>query len=129
MDMVRTSETELEELRRQWAAAELHGDPSRLDQLLADDFTGVGPRGFVLTKQQWLQRYQSGDLKNQSFRMEEVGLRTYGDAAVATGRQTTKSTYQGHDSGGQFRTTQIFVRQDGGWLLAGIHLSSLTVHD
>lgn len=115
----------LEVLAREWAAAEQRGDTASLAHMLADDFVGIGPRGFMLTKEQWLARYTSGGLRNASFALDEVRVRVYGDAAVATGRQTQRGDFQGHDIAGQFRTTQVFVRQDGRWLLAALHLSPI----
>ena len=79
----------------------------------------------MLTKEQWLARYQSGDLRQDSFTWDDVRLRIYGDAAVATGRQTQQGTFQGHDIAGQFRVTQVFVRQGERWRLAALHLSPI----
>lgn len=113
------------ELGAEWAAAELHGDTAFLARTLADDFVGIGPRGFMLTKEQWLARYQSGDLRHDSFTWDDVRVRVYGDTAVATGRQTQQSAFKGRDIAGQFRATQVFARRDGRWLLVSLHLSDL----
>jgi ketosteroid isomerase-like protein len=112
-------------LGQEWATAELHGDAATLGAMLADDFVGIGPRGFMLTKEQWLARYTSGGLRNASFTWDEVRVRVYGDAAVATGRQTQQGAFQGHDIAGQFRVTQVFVQHGGRWLLATLHLSAI----
>src|SRR5436305_10877598 len=107
------------DLGRSWADAERHADVAALDALLADDFVGVGPRGFVLNRQQWLDRYRSGDLKNDAFSWQDVGVRDYGEAAVAVGIQDQRTSFQGHDASGRFRATRIVVRPAGGWLIAG----------
>lgn len=105
------------------ASAEGQGDTARLRELLAEDFIGVGPRGFLLTKEQWLARHASGDLKTESLAWDEVRGRVYGDAAVVIGRETSQGSYQGRETQGQFRTTLVFVRQQGRWVLASLHLS------
>ncbi len=112
-------------LGREWAAAERRGDINSLERTLADDFIGVGPRGFLLNREQWMARYSSGDLKNASFEWDEVTSREYDATAVLIGRQTQQATYQGRDASGQFRATLVFVKSDGAWRLASLHLSPL----
>jgi ketosteroid isomerase-like protein len=116
---------QLEELRKDWATAELHGDVGFLKLTLADDFVGVGPRGFMLTKDQWLERHESGKLEYESFEWDEVQVRLYGDAAVMTCRQAVEGRYEDYDLRDQFRATLVFVEQQGRWLLAGLHLSPI----
>ena len=96
-----------------------------MGRTLADGFVGIGPRGFMLTKEQWLARYASGDLRHESFTWDEVAVRRYAEAAVATGRQTQRGAYQGRDIAGQFRVMQVWVQQHGRWLLAGLQLSPI----
>ena len=116
---------QIRELDRQWVDAELRGDADALAGLSVADFTLVGPLGFVLTREQWLDRYRSGDFVTTSLEWDDVEVRDYGMAAVAVGRQTQRATYRGGPSDGQFRVTQIAVRTDGGWRLAGMHLSPI----
>ena len=117
-----TSEQVLD-LGRRWADAERQSDAAALDALLAADFVAVGPRGFVLNRQQWLDRYRSGDLRNEAFSWQDVAVRDYGEAAVAVGIQAQQTSYQGHDASGRFRLTLVAARQAGRWLIAGLHLS------
>ena len=118
-------EENLEKLAQDLTNAERKGDVAFLAHTLADDFVGIGPRGFILTKDEWLARHKSGDLRYESFELDEVKIRVYGDAAVLTGRETTKVKYRGQDQQGQFRTTEVFVKQDGRWRLAGLQLSPI----
>jgi hypothetical protein len=115
--------SEVSELIRRWTEAESGNDPAALDGLLANDFTAVGPRGFVLTKDEWLERYRSKSLQNTSFALREPRVRDYGGATVVVGTQAQSGSYQGHDSTGVFRATLIAVSRNERWLLAGIHLS------
>ncbi|MFC8080751.1 nuclear transport factor 2 family protein [Streptomyces sp. NPDC057307] len=118
---------DLAEFARRWEKAELGGDVDALDRLLADDFRGVGPRGFILDKAQWLERYASGHLIHDAFDWTEVEVRRHGEAAVAIGLQCQQSIVDGRDADGRFRATQFLARdQDGGgWRLVGIHLSAM----
>ncbi len=106
-------------LAQQWTDAEVRGDVGFLERMLADDFVGIGPFGFMLTREQWLARYRSGDLRNESVTLDEVLVRGYGDTAVIVGRQTQRTFFQGRDVSGRFRTTLICVRQAGDWRVAG----------
>jgi hypothetical protein len=44
----------------EWTRAELTGDTAVLDSDLVEDFTGIGPLGFLLPKQAWLNRFAHG---------------------------------------------------------------------
>ncbi len=121
------SEQNLNKLAEDLTSAELRGDVAFLERTLADDFIGIGPRGFMLTKEEWMARHRSGDLKYESLKLEEQKIRLYGDtAAVLTGREITKGKYQGRDTQGEFRKTEVFVKQNGRWLLASLQLSPIT---
>jgi hypothetical protein len=118
-------EQEVLRLADAWATAELRGDTTFLESTLADDFIGIGPLGFMLTRQEWLARHQSGDLKYESFNLDEVKVRMYNDAAILTGRQVQNAAYRGNSIQGQFRTTLVFVQQQGQWRLASLQLSTI----
>jgi ketosteroid isomerase-like protein len=120
---------QLEKLGDDWAAAELSGDTVSLGRILADDFVAIGPRGFMLTKEQWLSRHDSGSLTYKAFGWDEVSVRVHGDAAIMIGRQTARAVYEDgdvrHEIQDQFRATLVFVEEAGRWLLLGLHLSPI----
>jgi len=115
----------LENLIEDWAAAELRGDTTLLGSILADDFIGIGPRGFVLTKEEWLERHEIGKLRYEDFGLDETRVRRYGEAAEVTGRQSAEGKYEDYELRDQFRTTMVLVKQQGRWLLASLHLSPI----
>lgn len=121
----RDTQQQLNSLSEAWAAAEGGGDATFFQRTLTDDFVGVGPLGFMLTKTDSVQRFTPGNLKYESFSWDDVKTRVYGDAAVMIGRQTQKASYQDKVMEGQFRTTLIWVHQQGRWLLAGFHTSPI----
>jgi ketosteroid isomerase-like protein len=108
-----------------WAAAELQGDVAFLQRTLADDFVGVGPLGFLLSKQEWLARHQSGEMKYSAHTFDEANTRIYSGAAIVIGRLTQEATYQGNQINAQLRTTLVFIHRDGQWRLAGLQFSSI----
>jgi ketosteroid isomerase-like protein len=116
---------ELRKVMEDWTAAESRGDIASLEGALAEDFVGIGPRGFMLTKDQWLERHKSGKLRYQSIGLDEVQVRLHEDAAVVTGRQSAKGKYEDFDLRDQFRATLVFVKQQERWLLASLHLSPI----
>ena len=120
-----TTKDSIQQLGRDWANAEVRGDVAALDAMTTDDFTLVGPLGFVLDKQQWLRRYQGGGLVTQQLSWEEAQVRDYGSAAVSVGVHDQKAEYNGQPADGRFRITHVFVHDGDRWLLAGVHLSPI----
>ena len=118
-------EQEVAQLANTWATAELQGDTAFLEQRLADDFIGVGPLGFLLNRQEWLARHQSGDMKYSAHTLDEIKVRAYNEAAIVIGRLTQQATYQGNPFNVLMRSTLVLVRQHGQWQLAGLHFCNI----
>lgn len=119
------TEQEVTQLADTWATAELQGNIALLEKILADDFVGIGPLGFLLTKQQWLARHQGGDMKYTAHTLDEVRVRAYNEVAIVIGRLTQEATYRGNPMNVQMRTTLVFVHQHEHWQLAGLHLCNI----
>ncbi len=118
-------EQDLERIAEDFVAAERQGDAAYMERTLTKDFMAIGPRGFMLTKEQWLQRFTSGSLKYEYLEWDETNVRTYGDAAVVTGRERQKVDYQGQGMESELRTTLVWIKQGGRWLLASAQMSPI----
>lgn len=112
------------DLVQRWAAAEQKNDAGTLDGLLDGEFAGVGPFGFILTRDQWLARFANG-LANRSFTVTDLQVRDYGTAAAGIGVLVQETSWQGNDNSGRFRVTLVAVRTDDRWRLAHVHIGPL----
>src|SRR3954449_2624677 len=103
--------------------AELTADREALRELLADDFLSIGPRGFVLDKDQWIDRH--GEFRYQSLETSEMDVRQYGDTAVVRDVQRNRATYRDQQVAVTTRVSQVWVRRDDRWRLVAIQFSPL----
>ncbi|HEY3479293.1 MAG TPA: nuclear transport factor 2 family protein [Streptomyces sp.] len=120
-----STEEQVRELGRIWAAAEERGDTETLAGLTVDGFRLVGPLGFVLDRDQWLARYSGGGLVTEKLDWAEVEVRDFGGTAIAIGVHDQVARHQGNPADGKFRATHVLVRDEDRWRLAGIHLSPI----
>ena len=119
-----TATTDVLDLVGRWAEAEQGNDAEALDGVLAGDFVGVGPLGFVLDRQQWLARFANG-LENRAFVVQDARARDYGNAAAVVGVLAQETSFQGRDNSGRFRLTLVAVQSPDRWRLANAHIGPL----
>lgn len=113
------------ELVDRWLRAEQSAALDTLDRLATEDFQCVGPRGFVLDKQQWLARLGSGDLQMQDLALTETHSREYDSVTVTIGRWSQRATYRGVPVDAELRATLVTVDGADGARMAGLHLSPI----
>jgi ketosteroid isomerase-like protein len=106
----------------EWTAAELAGDAEKLSDLLTEDFSGVGPLGFVLPRPAWLARHGQG-LAYEAFDLDEIQVHHYGDVALVAARNNTRGTFWGQPVPEALRVTLVIPADSGTRRLAAIHMS------
>jgi ketosteroid isomerase-like protein len=126
--IVKMTRTEVKDLLTRFADAQQASGVDELSGLLTDDFTLVGPLGFVVHKPEWLEQFRTGMLQIESLQWDELDIRThaYGHLAIAIGKLTQAATYAGKPAGGRFRVTMIAIGRGTSWHLAGAHCSPIT---
>jgi Domain of unknown function (DUF4440) len=109
---------QFDEVLARWVAAEARCDAAALDALLDAEFRGDGPGGFVLTKDEWLDRCRDGMPVTTGFSWRTTSVRTAGAAVVATG--------EAEDAAGRFLATVVAVQRGTRWAIANLQLDRLS---
>jgi len=105
-----------------WADAERRGDTATIDQILADDFVGIGPVGFVLSKPMWVGRFGAG-LVYESLSFDDVSVREYGAVAVAVAHQHADGRHQNGPVFADLMMSAVAVRDGADWRIANVQYS------
>ncbi|MBF6354477.1 nuclear transport factor 2 family protein [Nocardia higoensis] len=104
-----------------WRRAELAGATDELATLLADDFIGVGPMGWIRTKPQWLAKYGSGAVRNDVFELSDIRILDLGTATLVVAHQKQHGVNGAADTSGEFRFS-LTVTND---LIRSIHVTRI----
>jgi len=103
------------DLEKDWMAAMLAGDTSRIENITAEDWVFTDPSGRVQTRAESVAEFKNGTLKIESTTPLGLKVNVYGDTAVVNGRTKDKGTYNGADISGEYQFTDVFVKRDGKW--------------
>ena len=77
----------IQQAESDWAESVVTNDVSVLERILADDFVGVDIDGSHYSKADASKDYRTHPSDFVSNHLNEVGIRFYGDAAVAQGNE------------------------------------------
>ena len=121
--MASTEEQQILRLQREFDTAELNDDRDALRQLIVEDFQSIGPRGFVLDKDQWINRHDR--FHYAALETSDHEVRLYDRAAIVRNVQRNTGVHDGQESRYVVRVGQVWVDQAGEWRLAGIQFSPL----
>lgn len=102
-------------------AAIMKGDVATLDKMYSDEIAWTNPRGELLTKSEILSHLQSGEQKFFSIKHSDRQMHVYGNTVVMTVFTRSSVRYKGKTSDAPRRFTNVFVKENGHWLLVVHH--------
>ncbi|MEV6560872.1 nuclear transport factor 2 family protein [Nocardia sp. NPDC051756] len=114
---------DLLDLIEQWRSAELAGDTAALGDLLAEEFVGIGPMGWLRTRGQWLDKYRSGTVRNDAFDLSDIVVHPIGSAVLVVAHQSQRGVNGAADTTGEFRFSLTVT--DG--QIRSIHVTRITL--
>jgi ketosteroid isomerase-like protein len=93
------------------------GDTNKLNQILADDWESVGSSGGIATKQSFLAGLKSGKHKLESFEIESMDVKVFGNVAAVHGLVTEKRTDDGKDTSGKLVWMDLLEKRGDKWVI------------
>jgi uncharacterized protein (TIGR02246 family) len=106
-----------------WNAAHRNADADALAVLWAEDLEVVVPRMPPMSKAEALAIARSGRMRFERYDTSQIKVRTYGDAAVVTGRLQRTRTVAGKETTDHWRFTKVYARENGAWRVVSFHAS------
>jgi len=101
------------------------GDVAGFSRCVADEWVLTFSDGSVVTKPMAQADLKEGALKIESFQLDDVNVRVYGDTAIVFGVITERSKFRDKDISGKRRFTDVFVKRDGRWQAVASHESNI----
>lgn len=105
----------LKQIERDWTAAQKTADTDKIGQLIADDWSALGPDGKKIGKKEYLANFKSGDNKYESVDVSDMDVLVSGNTAIVQGGDTEKSSFKGKDTSGKYVWMDVFQKKDGKW--------------
>lgn len=118
---------EVEKLNRQWMDSYVRRDVGFLERYLSDDYLSTFPDGTVLDKKGEIEALKSGAVALTEMTPREMKVRTYGETAVITGQSTIKAKVNGQETSGEFRFTDVWIKQNDRWLAVASQVTRINV--
>jgi ketosteroid isomerase-like protein len=97
------------------ARAILLNNGSFFSRVFSDDFVGTLSHGQPVDRSRLIGIVQSGEVKYSVFIANDVKVRIYRDAAVATCLWTARGVFRGEHFNSQMRVTHVFINTPRGW--------------
>ena len=114
------------EAERQWLSAHLKLDLVLLDRLMADEFLQVNDRGELLSKQQVIASFKSGNRYWQEANSGEYKVQVYNEMAVICGSWQAKSVNTGQSFDYAARYVSVWVYRDKRWQMVSDQSTTIT---
>ena len=108
-----------------WDRAIVAKDARAIDANIAPDFTQIQSNGVVIGKAQFIADLLDPDTLIDPYRVEDFGVRVYGDTALLTGRIRMTGVEEGKRFESHFRYVDVYVRRADRWQVVSIQVTRM----
>lgn len=107
-------------------AAMLGADWETLNELVSADARIVGPRGYIITRDEWIGVHKESQYRQVRFETSETDVHTYDRAGIRVDVVDSECVYKGETIAGRFRVTQVWATRHEKWQLAAVQYTSIS---
>jgi uncharacterized protein (TIGR02246 family) len=117
---------EINNVLDEYLAALLEADVAMLAKIWTDDYTFINGRGMLLSKDDRLKNFKTGATELKSIKETGREVQFYGDdTAILTGQVTLEAKYSGQSGSGEYRYTNVLIKQGNSWKLAATQITPM----
>ena len=102
-------------LELSWGKAMTDKDYQKVDEILADDWAALDPKGKFLSKAQFMADLKAGVTASQAVEYGPIKVTIFEGFAIARGSNKETATFQGKKSTGEYAWTDVLVKRNGRW--------------
>ena len=92
---------------------------------VASDFTQIESGGAVVGRDEFVKDLLDPSLRIDPYKVEDFGVRVYGDTALLTGRIRMTGSAEGKPFSSHFRYIDVYVKRDGVWKVVSIQITRM----
>ncbi len=116
-------EKALTQMERDWIEASKNKDKTKLEGILADDWVAISWDGKSYTKAESIAASLATDTQLDSYTLDPLKVRVFGDVGIVTGGNIEKSRFKGKETSGHYAWTDVFTKRNGRWQAVSSHSS------
>jgi uncharacterized protein (TIGR02246 family) len=108
-----------------WDKAIVAKDAAAVAANVAPDFTQIESGGAVIGRDEFVKDLLDPALRIDPYKVEDFGVRVYGDTALLTGRIRMTGSAEGKAFNSHFRYIDVYVKRDGAWKVVSIQITRM----
>jgi ketosteroid isomerase-like protein len=108
-----------------WDKAIVAKDAAAVAANVAPDFAQIESGGAVIGRDEFIKDLLDPTLRIDPYKVEDFGVRIYGDTALLTGRIRMTGSSEGKPFSSHFRYIDVYVKRDGVWKVVSIQITRM----
>lgn len=115
-------------LNQQWIASYAQKDTTAMQQILADDFLMISPKGTPLNRMDVIRNIGSPDITTTAT-IDSTSIRIFGQTALVVAYTRFSITSDGKTIHGSNCYSDLYVKRQGAWKAVAAHVTLISLKE